>query len=169
MLPAVLPAKAPCKPRCRSMLLHWRTARLSVIDQRCCCVQRSTANVIYIQIAVCAGSPSEPEHRSPASHWHFPHKVQPRGFVQSGFCEVARTSAAARFVVPRDLTEPSRFPNQFFNDSWVVGFWRADHGGNEIKLGRRSWTLAQTVLGSLGSQGAAADVSALCGWADRAG
>jgi hypothetical protein len=21
------------------------------------------------------------------------------------------------------------FPNQFFNDSWVVGFWRADHGG----------------------------------------
>ncbi len=19
------------------------------------------------------------------------------------------------------------FPNQFFNDSWVVGFWRADH------------------------------------------
>src|SRR5271167_3953052 len=56
------------------------------------------------------------------------------------------------------------FTNQFFNDSWVVGFWRADHGGNEVKLGRRSWTLAQTVLGSLGSQGAAADVSALCGW-----
>ena len=54
-------------------------------------------------------------------------------------------------------------------NSWVVGFWRADHGGNEAKLGRRSWTLAQTVLGSLGSQGAAADVSALCGWADRAG
>jgi len=21
------------------------------------------------------------------------------------------------------------FPNQFFNDSWVVGFWRADHMG----------------------------------------
>jgi hypothetical protein len=21
------------------------------------------------------------------------------------------------------------FPNQFFCDSWVVGFWRADHGG----------------------------------------
>ncbi len=117
MLPAVLPAKAPCKPRCRSMLLHWHTACLSVIDQRCCCVQRSTANVIYIQIAVCAGSPSEPEHRSPASHWHFPHKVQPRGFVQSGFCEVALTSAAARFVVPRDLTEPSRFPEGVLRDS----------------------------------------------------
>ena len=22
------------------------------------------------------------------------------------------------------------FPNQFFNDSWVDGFWRADHGGH---------------------------------------
>src|SRR5262249_26722311 len=25
-------------------------------------------------------------------------------------------------VLPRDLTEPSRFPNHFFCDSWVVGF-----------------------------------------------
>ena len=69
----------------------------------------------------------------------------------------------------RQIAGVTGFPNQFFDDLWVVGFWRADHGGNEVKLGRRSWTLAQTVLGSLGSQGAAADVSALCGWADRAG
>jgi hypothetical protein len=26
-----------------------------------------------------------------------------------------------------DLTEASRFPNHFFNDSWVVGLWRTDH------------------------------------------
>lgn len=26
------------------------------------------------------------------------------------------------------------FPNQVFNDSWVVGFWRADHGGYEIEV-----------------------------------
>jgi hypothetical protein len=26
------------------------------------------------------------------------------------------------------------FPNQFFNDSWVVGFWRADHGGHNLGL-----------------------------------
>ena len=23
---------------------------------------------------------------------------------------------------PRDLTEPSRFPNQLFNDLWMIGF-----------------------------------------------
>src|SRR2546425_1275788 len=26
------------------------------------------------------------------------------------------------------------FPNQFFNDSWVVGLWRADHGGDDVVL-----------------------------------
>ncbi len=30
------------------------------------------------------------------------------------------------------------FPNQFFNDSWVVGFWRADHGRHNVELGRRA-------------------------------
>ncbi|HEY1748881.1 MAG TPA: tripartite tricarboxylate transporter substrate-binding protein, partial [Xanthobacteraceae bacterium] len=60
------------------------------------------------------------------------------------------------------------FPNQFFCDSWVVGFWRADHGGKVFELGRRAWTLAQAVLGSFGSQSTSADVPALCGGADRA-
>ena len=57
------------------MLLRWRTARLRVIDQRHCRVQRSTANVICMQIAVCARSPSEPEHRPPTRHRHYPHSV----------------------------------------------------------------------------------------------
>ena len=35
------------------------------------------------------------------------------------------------------------FPNQFFCDTWVVGFWRADHGWQDIGLERRAWTLAQ--------------------------
>jgi hypothetical protein len=26
------------------------------------------------------------------------------------------------------------FPNEFFNDSWVVGIWRAGHGGNNVGL-----------------------------------
>jgi hypothetical protein len=25
------------------------------------------------------------------------------------------------------------FPNRIFNDSWVVGFWRADHGEHEVQ------------------------------------
>jgi hypothetical protein len=53
------------------------------------------------------------------------------------------------------------FPIQIFNDSWVVGFWRADHGGHEVEVGRGAWTLAQAIPGLFGSQGAAADVSAL--------
>jgi predicted DNA-binding ribbon-helix-helix protein len=30
------------------------------------------------------------------------------------------------------------FPNQFFDDSWAVGFWRADHGRQDFGLGRRA-------------------------------
>jgi hypothetical protein len=33
----------------------------------------------------------------------------------------------------RFLAAPG-FPNQFFCDSWVVGFWRADHGWQDIGL-----------------------------------
>jgi hypothetical protein len=76
MLLAVLPAMAPRKPRCQSMLLRWRTTRLSIIDQRHCRVQHSTANVICMQIAVCAPSPSEPEHRLPTRHRHYPHSAR---------------------------------------------------------------------------------------------
>jgi L-asparaginase len=42
------------------------------------------------------------------------------------------------------------FPNQFFNDSWVVGFWRADHGRHNVELGRRASRMAQAILGSPG-------------------
>ena len=42
------------------------------------------------------------------------------------------------------------FPNQFFNDLWVVGFWRADHGRHNAELGRRASRMAQAVLGSPG-------------------
>lgn len=52
----------------------WLTARLSVIDQRRC-VQRSAANVICMQIAVCGRSPSEPEHHPPTRHWYYPHSA----------------------------------------------------------------------------------------------
>jgi hypothetical protein len=28
------------------------------------------------------------------------------------------------------------FPNRVFNDSWVVGFWRAGHGEHYVEVGR---------------------------------
>ena len=58
-----------------------------------------------------------------------------RAFVQSGFNEVASEPSAAPSRL-RDLTEPSRFPNRVFNDSWVVGFWRAGHGEHYVEVGR---------------------------------
>src|SRR5262245_46768663 len=59
------------------------------------------------------------------------------------------------------------FPNHFFCDSWVVGFWRADRGWQDVGLERRAWTLSQAVSGSVGTQGAATDVPALRVGADR--
>jgi hypothetical protein len=39
--------------------------------------------------------------------------------------------------------ERTGFPNQFFNDSWVVGFLEgADHGWEDVGLEGRAWTLA---------------------------
>jgi hypothetical protein len=38
----------------------------------------------------------------------------PRGFVQSGFCEVALTASTPGWSAPCDLTEPSRFKNPVF-------------------------------------------------------
>src|SRR5258705_13922610 len=67
------------------------------------------------------------------------------------------------------LTSVMGFPNQFFNDSWVVGIWRAGHGGNNVGLGRRAWALARAVPRALGSQVTAANVSTLRGGADRTG
>src|SRR5258705_13402579 len=61
------------------------------------------------------------------------------------------------------------FPNRIFNDPWVVGFWRADHGGHEVNVGRRAWTLAQAIPGSFRSQGPAADGSAECFGTDWTG
>ena len=93
------------------MLRRWRTARLRVIDQRHCRVQRSTANVICMQIAVCARSPSEPEHQPPTRHRHYPHSActLSGGFVQSGFYEVA--------LMPALLASPYHATSQNPQDS----------------------------------------------------
>src|SRR5262249_40713618 len=46
-------------------------------------------------------------------------------------------------------------------------FGGADHGWQDVELERRAWTLAQAVSGSVGTQGAAPDVSAPRIGADR--
>jgi hypothetical protein len=85
----------------------------------------------------------------------------------SGLNYLLKTSTTlADFLL---LTSVMGFPNQFFNDSWVVGIWRAGHGGNKVGLGRRAWALARAVPGALGSQVTAANVSTLRGGADRTG
>jgi hypothetical protein len=59
------------------------------------------------------------------------------------------------------------FPNQFFCDSWAVGFWRADHEEHIIGLGSRACPVVEGVSGPFGPQGAAADVPGLCIGTDR--
>jgi hypothetical protein len=34
------------------------------------------------------------------------------------------------------LIADTGFPNRVFNDSWVVGFWRAGHGEHYVEVGR---------------------------------
>src|SRR5260221_12207475 len=50
----------------------------------------------------------------------------------------ANESASHYFGRFLRLIGETGFPNQIFNDSWVVGFWRADHGGHEVEVGRRA-------------------------------
>src|SRR6516225_8349786 len=53
------------------------------------------------------------------------------------------------------------FPNHFFCDSWVVGFWRADHEEHIIGLGSRACAVVEAVSRPLRAQGAAAHVPGL--------
>jgi hypothetical protein len=41
----------------------------------------------------------------------------------------------ARLALLWQIFSMTGFPNQFFDDSWVVGFWRADHEERIIGLG----------------------------------
>jgi hypothetical protein len=40
------------------------------------------------------------------------------------------------FAMTNALAERVRKVGAVFNDSWVVGFWRADHGGHNVEVGR---------------------------------
>src|SRR5262249_36745367 len=118
MLLAVLPAIPQRDPRCRSILLSSSATRSQVVARRYRCVQCGTANVTGVQTACHSRSPTNPGRPSPPRHRHYPHKCPThRGFVQSGFCEVALHLGAPNSVVPRDLTEPSRFPLRTNSDS----------------------------------------------------
>ena len=60
------------------------------------------------------------------------------------------SNSTERLALLWQILSGAGFPNQFFNDSWVVGFWRADHGRYNVELGRRASRMAQAVLGSPG-------------------
>ena len=95
-----------------------------------------------------------------------------------------------RLALLWQILSDAGFPNQFFCDSWVVGFgrgrpwlrgfevdlsnnlyelWNRLSSGSYFPVGlaRRAWALAQAVSGSPGPQGAATDVSALRVGSDR--
>jgi hypothetical protein len=59
-----------------------------------------------------------------------------------------RAIATVQNLAPRRLAllwqdyRPIGLPNQVFNDSWVVGFWRAGHGRQTVELEGRACALA---------------------------
>src|SRR5262245_60130226 len=59
------------------------------------------------------------------------------------------------------------FPNQFFCDSWVVGFWRGRPWLAGCRIGETSLNVGSCVSESIGAQGTAPDVSAVRVGADR--
>lgn len=63
------------------------------------------------------GAPSPQLHRL---HYRHSARNSAGGFVQSGFCEIARYDRARGWPLPRDLTEPSRFPSGPISDSRPV-------------------------------------------------
>src|SRR5262249_59091894 len=84
--------------------------------------------------------------------------------VAGGSEEVGRMR---RLALLWQILSGTGFPNQFFCDSWVVGFGGADHGWKDVGLERTAWTLSPAGSGSVGSQGAATNVSTLRVGADR--
>ena len=92
-------------------------------------LQRSTGSGIDLIVSISAsgpsGSPSSPstaplhdaQNRTPRASTSslVPQPTRLSGFVQSGFNEVAFSAMST--VVPRDLTEPSRFANHTRCDS----------------------------------------------------
>src|SRR5260221_14218870 len=84
--------------------------------------------------------------------------VNARNSIRGAVCSTVRGNPGSspnfeqtRLALLWQILSGRGFPNQFFNDSWVVGFWRADHGWQDVGLERRAWTLAQAVSGSVGS------------------
>ena len=87
------------------------------------CVQCGTANVTGVQTACHSRSPTNPGRRSPPRHRHYPHKRPThRGFVQSGFCEVALTSPLPVPVVPAT----SQNPQDSRIDRGMISIWQIE-------------------------------------------
>jgi hypothetical protein len=80
----------PCKPLRHSDCC---IAPADAADRSCHRAQPLRAIITRLQIAYRLRSPTEPAHRSPTPQHHFSHScTTTRGFVQSGFYEVALTS-----------------------------------------------------------------------------
>src|SRR5260370_36025750 len=56
-----------------------------------------------------------------------------------------RGLARQRLALLWQILSGTGFPDQVFNDSWVVGFGGADDGWQDVGLEGRAWTLAPAV------------------------
>ena len=70
------------------------------------------------QTAVHSPALTQPRPRPPQSLGHYPHSAQPPAASFNPASMRSRSHSALNdYPVPRDLTEPSRFPNQRLSDS----------------------------------------------------
>src|SRR3974390_472472 len=103
-------------------------------------------------------APPPPNHPPPpfatlSSNSSLDHRRTDASNADDGFTASPCVSESAKVVLALlwQIFSGTGFPNQFFNDLWVVGFGRADHGRHNVELGRRASRLARAVLGAPGS------------------
>ena len=125
-----------------------------------CAIGETTRHLapLCLRLVALDGSPTaiaEAKRRVQSAHVRFMLAKLP-GQMPHGPFDLIVVSEIAYYLSVHELAllwqifSGTGFPNQFFNDSWVVGFWRADHGRHDVELGRRASRMAQAVLGSPG-------------------
>ena len=133
-----------------------------------------TGDIDFVFLSTANASTAQPESGVFSIHFIFRdenHAIKvlgdPKVIAAMHDLYAAKITGAHMLALLWQIFSGTGFPNHFFCDSWVVGFWRADHEEHIIGLGSRACTVVEAVPGQVRAQGTAADVSPLRDGADR--
>src|SRR5947209_8998061 len=81
-----------------------------------------------------------PPCATPSSNSSLDYRRSDARIVEDGFAAISGVSKSAKVVLALlwQILSGAGFPNQFFCDSWVVGFWRGRPWLAGRRIGRRS-------------------------------